>query len=317
MKLVILDSYALQEGDLQWEEAYKLVDEVDCYARTAYEDAFVRLNDADLAICNKCPIDATLLNQLPNLKWIGETATGTDNLDLAACRTHGIDVANVPGYSTYSVTQLTFSLLLNICQSPSAHEAAMRAGYWQKNVPQSFGVMPQKELLGKTFGIIGYGDIGKQSACVAKALGMNVICHTRTLKQDLNVKFVSLDELLQQSDVITLHCPLTPQTKEIINKQTLSKMKTGAILLNTARGALINEQDVADALGSGKLAAYGADVFTKEPIIADNPVLSAPNTFLTPHIAWATKEALTKLSDEVCKNLSAYLCGKKRNIVNK
>lgn len=316
MKLVILDSYALHEGDLDWQMACSLVDEVDSYTRTTYDQAYDRLKDADYAICNKCTLDEALFSRLPKLKWIGETSTGTDNVDLKAARKHGVAVANVPGYSTHSVAQLTFALMLQICQCPHRHEQAMREGHWQLNVPQSYGIMPQQELYGKTLGIVGFGDIAKQVAAIAQAFGMNILCHTRTEKLAQGIRFVSLDELLASSDIISLHCPLTEATREIICEQSLSKMKNGAILINTARGALVNDVAVCNALKSGALLAYGADVFAKEPIAMDNALLAEKNAFLTPHIAWATKEALDRLSLEVCTNLKAFLGGISRNVVN-
>lgn len=316
MKLVILDSYALHEGDLNWQPAIDLVDEVDCYTRTIYAEAYERLKDADVAICNKCPFDEELFSRLPKLKWIGETSTGTDNIDLAAAKRHNVAVANVPGYSTHSVAQLTFAFILQICQCPARHESALRDGYWQLNVPKSYNILPQKELFGKTLGLIGCGDIALQVANIANAFGINILCHTRTEKSIEGIAFVSLEELMAKSDIISLHCPLTDSTREIINDKSLSMVKKGAILINTARGALINDDAVCTALENGTLLAYGADVFAKEPVNTQNPLLKQKNAFLTPHIAWATTEALNRLAHEVCLNLEAFLGGSVKNIVN-
>lgn len=315
MKLVILDSYALHEGDLNWDMAKSLVSEVKTYTRTSYQQAYERLKDADFAICNKCPFDEELFSRLPKLKWIGETATGTDNIDLEAAKRHNVTVANVPGYSTHSVAQLTFAFILQICQCPARHEAALRDGYWQLDVPQRYNILPQTELFSKTLGLIGCGDIALQVANIAKAFGMKILCHTRTEKTIEGISFVSLEKLLEQSDIISLHCPLTPQTREIINETALSKVKKGAILINTARGALVNDNAVCAALEKGTLLAYGTDVFAKEPLVMENPLLKQKNAFLTPHIAWATTEALSRLSLEVCLNLKAFLDGIVRNAV--
>ena len=319
MKLVILDGFACNEGDLDWNGLRALVDEVVLYPRTKYEDIIPRLQGADFAVVNKTYIDEAVLNAVPTLRWIGVTATGTDSLDVAACRRHGVPVANVPGYSTHSVAQHTFALLLDICQCPARHEAALREGFWQMQVPARFGLTKQTELFGKTFGVIGYGDIGRQTAKLAAAFGMRVLCHTRTVRpayENDGVSFVSFAQLLRECDVISLHCPATEATRGLICEETLRQMKPSAILLNTARGALVNEQDVADALSRGALYAYGADVFAHEPLPSESPLLSAPNAFLTPHIAWATSDALSRLSAEVCKNLASFLEDIPKNIVN-
>lgn len=315
MKIVILESYAIAENDLDWGRLKSLADEVIQYPRTEHKDIVQRLQGAQIAVCNKCNIDEEILEQLPLLRFVALTATGTDSLDIAACRKHNVAVANVPSYSTYSVAQLTLALLLEICQCPSRHEKAMRAGYWQLNVPREYNITSQIELQGKTFGIIGYGDIGKRMALLCEALGMNILINTRTAPKN-DKRFVTQDELFNKSDVISLHCPLTDATRNIINEHSLNKMKSTAILLNSARGALVDEQAVANALEKGKLAAYGADAYKKEPILANNPLLTAPNAFLTPHIGWATQEALKRLYETVEDNIEAYLKGEKKNIVN-
>lgn len=319
MKAVILESYVMQPGDLDWSGVQALVPDTKSYVRTAYEEIAPRIGDADLVLLNKCRIDEKILSQCPNLKWVGIIATGTDNLDLAACRRHGVDVANVPGYSTYSVAQMTFSLLLAICQCAERYNRAMTDGHWQLNVPAEYGLLPQVELLGKTFGIYGYGSIGRQTARIAKAFGMKVLVCTRTVRPEYaadGVEFVDFDTLLARSDVLSLHCPATPATRGLISADALAKAKPGMILLNTARGALVDETAVADALESGKLAFYGADAFGTEPLPQDSRLRKLPNAILTPHIAWTTKEALQRLMDITTGNLRSFLDGRGENIVN-
>ena len=264
MKAVVLEDYAIQQGDLDWSGVKALVPDITRYGRTAQEEVVPRIGDAEIVFLNKCRIDEAVLVQCPKLRWVGIIATGTDNLDLKACRRHGVPVANVPGYSTYSVAQMTFSLLLAICQCAQRYDRAVKAGYWQLGVPAEYGLLPQVELLGKTFGIYGYGSIGRQTARIAKAFGMEVLVCTRTVRPEYeadDVEFVDLDTLLARSDVLSLHCPATPETRGLVSREALAKMKPSAILLNTARGALVDEEAVADALESGKLAFYGADAF--------------------------------------------------------
>ena len=319
MKAVILESYVMEEGDLDWSGVKALVPDTTSYVRTDYADIAPRIGDAELVFINKCRIDEAVLAQCPNLKWVGIIATGTDNIDFEACRRHGVAVANVPGYSTYSVAQMTFSLLLAICQCAQRYDRAVKAGYWQLGIPAEYGLLPQVELLGKTFGIYGYGSIGRQTARIAKAFGMEVLVCTRTVRPEYEadgVEFVDLDTLLARSDVLSLHCPATPATRGLINAATLAKAKPGMILLNTARGALVDEQAVADALKNGKLGFYGADAFGTEPLPQASPLRGLPNALLTPHIAWATNEALQRLMDITANNLRTWLDGAGENIVN-
>lgn len=319
MKAVILESYVMEEGDLDWSGVKALVPDTTSYVRTDYADIAPRIGDAELVLINKSRIDEAVLAQCPNLKWVGIIATGTDNIDLEACRRHGVAVANVPGYSTYSVAQMTFSLLLAICQCAQRYDRAVKAGYWQLGIPAEYGLLPQVELLGKTFGIYGYGSIGRQTARIAKAFGMEVLVCTRTVRPEYDadgVEFVDFDTLLARSDVLSLHCPATPETRGLMSREALAKMKPGAILLNTARGALVDEEDVADALESGKLAFYGADAFATEPLPSQSRLRSLPGAVLTPHIAWTTKEALQRLMDITTGNLRSFLAGKGENIVN-
>ena len=286
MKAVVLEDYAIQQGDLDWSGVKALVTDITRYGRTAQEEVVPRIGDAEIVFLNKCRIDEAVLAQCPKLRWVGIIATGTDNLDLKACRRHGVPVANVPGYSTYSVAQMTFSLLLAICQCADRY---------------------------------GYGSIGRQTARIAKAFGMEVLVCTRTVRPEYEadgVEFVDLDTLLARSDVLSLHCPATPATRGLINAATLAKAKPGMILLNTARGALVDEQAVADALKNGKLGFYGADAFGTEPLPQASPLRGLPNALLTPHIAWATNEALQRLMDITANNLRTWLDGAGENIVN-
>mgnify|MGYP002672290312 FL=1 len=319
MKAVILESYVMEEGDLDWSGVKALIPDTTSYVRTAYEEIAPRIGDAEFVFLNKCRMDEQILSQCPNLKWVGIIATGTDNLDLEACRRHGVSVANVPGYSTYSVAQMTFSLLLAICQCAERYDRAVKDGFWQLGIPQSYGLLPQMELYGKTFGVYGYGSIGRQSARIAKAFGMRVLVCTRTVRPEYaadGVEFVDLDTFLRQSDVLSLHCPATPQTRGLISAEALQKMKRGAILLNTARGALVDEAAVTEALHTGQLGFYGADAFATEPLPADSPLRREPHALLTPHIAWTTKEALQNLMDITTQNLRSFLDGNGEHIVN-
>ena len=319
MKAVILESYVMEEGDLDWSGVKALIPDTTSYVRTAYEEIAPRIGDAEFVFLNKCRMDEQILSQCPNLKWVGIIATGTDNLDLEACRRHGVSVANVPGYSTYSVAQMTFSLLLAICQCAERYDRAVKDGFWQLGIPQSYGLLPQMELYGKTFGVYGYGSIGRQSARIAKAFGMRVLVCTRTVRPEYaadGVEFVDLDTLLRQSDVLSLHCPATPQTRGLISAEALQKMKRGAILLNTARGALVDEAAVTEALHTGQLGFYGADAFATEPLSADSPLRKESHALLSPHIAWTTKEALQNLMDITTQNLRSFLDGNGEHIVN-
>ena len=320
MKAVILESYVMQEGDLDWSGVYALVPDTTAYVRTDYDQIAQRIGDADFVLLNKCRMDEEILSQCPNLKWVGIIATGTDNLDLEACRRHGVQVANVPGYSTYSVAQMTFSLLLAVCQCAERQNRAVQDGHWQLNVPAEYRILPQVELFGKTFGIFGYGSIGRQAGRIAKAFGMRVLAGTRTVRPEYaadGVEFVDFDTLLKESDVLSLHTPATPATRGVISAAALEKIKPGCILVNTARGALVDEAAVAEALKNGRLGFYAADAFTVEPLPADSPLRGLPNALLTPHIAWTTKEALQKLMDITTQNLRSFLAGAGENIVNR
>ena len=319
MKAVILEDYAIQQGDLDWSGVEVLVPDVTRYGRTAPEEVVPRIGDAEIVFLNKCRIDENVLARCPKLRWVGIIATGTDNLDLQACRRHGVAVANVPGYSTHSVAQMTFSLLLAICQCADRYDRLVRDGRWRTEDPAAYRLLPQVELLGKTFGIYGYGSIGRQTARIARAFGMEVLVCTRTVRPEYaadGVEFVDFDTLLARSDVLSLHCPATPATRGLVNADSLARAKPGMILLNTARGALVDEQAVADALKNGQLAFYGADAFGTEPLPQESPLRGLPNALLTPHIAWATNEALQRLMDITTNNLRTWLDGAGENIVN-
>lgn len=316
MKIVILDAYAANPGDLSWDE-FAALGELTVYDRTAQEDAAARIGDAEVVFINKVRLTDEIFAACPNLKLVSILATGYNIVDLAAARRRGITVCNVPGYSTRAVVQMTFALLLEICQQVGLHSGAVHTGRWQTCPDFCFWDRPLIELDGKTMGIVGYGAIGSAVDTVAQALGMKLLVTARHEKPvPEGARFVSLPELLAQSDVVSLHCPQTAENARMIDAGALAQMKDGAILLNTARGGLLDEQAVADALRSGKLLAAGMDVVSAEPIRADNPLLTAPNCFLTPHIAWAPLETRRRLQAISAENLRAFLAGKPQNVVN-
>jgi len=316
MKIVILDAYAANPGDLSWDE-FAALGELTVYDRTAQEDAAARIGDAEVVFINKVRLTDDIFAACPNLKLVSILATGYNIVDLAAAKRRGITVCNVPGYSTRAVVQMTFALLLEICQQVGLHSGAVHTGRWQTCPDFCFWDRPLIELDGKTMGIVGYGAIGSAVGTVAQALGMKLLVTARHEKPvPEGARFVSLPELLAQSDVVSLHCPQTAENARMIDAGALAQMKDGAILLNTARGGLLDEQAVADALRSGKLLAAGMDVVSAEPIHADNPLLTAPNCFLTPHIAWAPLETRRRLQAISAENLRAFLAGKPQNVVN-
>lgn len=316
MKIVILDAYAANPGDLSWDE-FAALGELTVYDRTAQEDAAARIGDAEVVFINKVRLTDEIFAACPNLKLVSILATGYNIVDLAAAKRRGITVCNVPGYSTRAVVQMTFALLLEICQQVGLHSGAVHTGRWQSCPDFCFWDRPLIELDGKTMGIVGYGAIGTAVGTVAQALGMKLLVTARHEKPvPEGARFVSLPELLAQSDVVSLHCPQTAENARMIDAGALAQMKDGAILLNTARGGLLDEQAVADALRSGKLLAAGMDVVSAEPIRADNPLLTAPNCFLTPHIAWAPLETRRRLQAISAENLRAFLAGKPQNVVN-
>jgi len=304
--IVVLDGFTLNPGDLKW-DALKALGACVVYDRTKPEERIERAKDADAIFTNKVIIDAALMAQLPKLRYIGVLATGYNVVDTAAAKERGIVVTNIPAYSTPSVVQHMFALLLELTNHVALHADAVRGKAWCCATDFCFTKTPLIELSGKTLGIVGWGTIGKRVADVARAFGMNVVAHSRTRHDD--APWVELDALLAQSDVVTLHCPLTPQTQHLINAQRLSLMKPTAFLINTGRGPLLDEQAVADALNTGRLAGFAADVLSTEPPKTDNPLLFAKNTIITPHIAWATGAARQRLMDTAVNNLKSFFEG--------
>ncbi|MBS1603898.1 MAG: D-2-hydroxyacid dehydrogenase [Bacteroidetes bacterium] len=319
MKIVILDGYTLNPGDLSWEWLGEFGEVVN-YDRTAIEDIPRRLEGADAVLTNKVPLSGGVLRQLPSLKYIGVTATGYNIVDVQAARARGIVVSNAPAYGTASVVQLTFGLLLELCLRVQLHSDSVHAGKWSRCPDFSYSEVPLVGLSGKTMGIIGYGDIGRKVGDVASAFGMRVLAVRRPSNAAsvprAGVELVSQDELLAASDVVSLHCPLTPETKGIINRITLERMNQSAFLINTSRGALVVEEDLAMALDAGWIAGAGLDVLSQEPPPVDNPLLKAKNCIITPHIAWATREARFRLMEISRMNLLAFVKGMPENVVN-
>lgn len=318
MKIVILDGYTINPGDLSWSGLEKY-GELTVYERTPKELIVSRIGNAEAVMTSKCVLTAEVLCQCPNLKWIGVLATGINMVDLEYASTRGIPVTYIPAYSTDSVAQFTFSLLLEICNQVKVHDDAVNAGQWQNAKDFCFCLTPQMELAEKTFGIIGFGNIGRRVAKIAEAYGMRVLIASNypdPAFETENIVFVSLEELFSTSDVVSLHCPLTDSNRGFINQATISKMKDSVILLNTSRGPLINEEDLAQALKSGKVSAAGLDVLSMEPPGQDNPLIGLPNCIITPHIAWITKESRTRLIDIAVSNLESWLAGENINCVN-
>ena len=314
MKIVILDGHALNPGDLSW-DCLNLFGTVIHYDRTATPaETIQRIGDAEVVLMNKTPITEQILQACPSVKLICVLATGYNVVDCEAAARRGIPVCNVPGYGTDAVAQFTFALLLELCHRVGLHSESVCAGDWSHCPDFCYWLTPQMELSGKTLGIIGYGSIGKAVGRIARAFGMEVLACSRT--QHPGESYVSLDELLQRSDVVSLHCPLFPENRGMINGEAIAKMKNGAILLNTARGPLVDESAVAAALRSGKLRGYGADVVCQEPINADCPLLCAPNCILTPHMAWAPVESRPRILDATVKSIQSFLDGNPINTVN-
>ncbi|KRL01129.1 D-2-hydroxyacid dehydrogenase [Liquorilactobacillus capillatus] len=317
MKLVVLDGYALNSGDLSWKEFAKL-GELKVYDRTPYTDTaeiLRRIGDAEIVFTNKTPLEQQVIEQAPNLRYIGVLATGYNVIDLEAAAKKKITVTNVPAYGTEAVAQAVFALLLEITNQVSLHSNAVHTGEWTKNPDFTFRKTPLIELSGKTFGLIGFGRIAQATAQIAHAMGMKVIFYNHRPKE-INkpwIRQVPLDELLAQADIISLHIPQTKTTTNFINQEKITKMRNGVILLNTARGGLLNEKDVAAALNSGKIFAAGVDVVSTEPISSDNPLLTAKNCFITPHIAWAPVETRERLLQICLANVKAFLTGETKN----
>lgn len=316
MKIVILDGYAANPGDLSWGEL-KLMGELTVYDRTRSEDTVERAREADIVLTNKVCLSAQVMKKLPDLKYIGVLATGYNVVDTEAAKERGIIVTNVPAYSTMSVAQNVFAHLLNVTNRTGHYAVQNRAGRWSASSDFCYQDTPLTELAGKNFGIVGLGNIGSRVAVIAQAFGMNVVAFTSKSQSELPsyVRKASFSELLKLSDVVCLHCPLTADTHHLMNRDTLSSMKASAILINTGRGPLVNEYDVAAALNGHQLRAYCADVLSVEPPQADNPLLQCENAYITPHIAWATKEARIRLIDIAVSNVRAFIDGKPQNVV--
>lgn len=318
MKIVVLDGYMLNPGDLSW-EALKRIGELTVYDRTDPVDVAVRAAEADAVLTNKAVLTAETIARLPHLRYIGVMATGYNVVDIAAARAAGVVVTNVPGYSSASVAQLAFALLLELSmQVGQHHDAAVRRGGWATSPDFSMKVAPLVELSGKTFGIVGMGDIGQAAARIALGFGMKVAVASRTRKPiDIggDVVWMELPELLAASDAVSLHCPLTPDTERLIRRDTLARMKPSAFLINTSRGGLVDEQDLADALNEGRIAGCGLDVLSSEPPSPANPLLHARNCLITPHIGWATREARARCMATTAANLEAFVAGQPVNAV--
>lgn len=314
MKITILDGHGLNPGDLSWDQISQF-GEIRYYDRTENEELTIqRIGDSEIVLLNKVLITRNVLENCPNLKLICILATGYNVVDCKAAAELGVTVCNVPGYSTNSVAQFTFALLLELCHHAGLHSDSVHSGDWSACPDFCYWKTPQMELFGKTIGIIGYGAIGQAVAIIANAFGMKVLAYSRTHYPEHS--YVDLDTLLAESDIVSLHCPLFPETAGMINTETISKMKDGAILLNTARGGLIIEQDVADALTSGKLGGYAADVVTTEPIPANSPLLGTKNCVLTPHMAWAPLEARKRILNITEENIRGFLSNCPQNVVN-
>lgn len=321
MKIVVLDGYTLNPGDLSW-AGLEDIGECIVYDRTSLTDdaeIISRIGDAEIVFTNKTPLTKKILDACPNVRYIGVLATGYNIVDIAAAKAKGIPVTNIPTYGTQSVAQFAMALLLEICHHVAHHSQAVHEGRWENQPDFCFWDYPLIELAGKTMGIIGYGRIGQTTGKLAQAFGMRVIAFDAMREVGTKLgdcSFVELDELFRRSDVIALHCPLFPSTQGIICKENIAKMKDGVIILNNSRGGLVVEQDLRNALDSGKVAAAGLDVVSTEPIKGDNPLLGAKNCFITPHISWAPKESRERLMNIAVDNLETWIGGKPVNVVN-
>lgn len=320
MKIVILDGYTENPGDLSWDGIGEM-GELTVYDRTAQEQRVERIGDAQIVLTNKTPLTKEVMDQCPELAYIGVLATGVNVVDLQAAKERGIVVTNVPSYSTDCVAQLTMALLLELCHHVGAHSDAVKAGAWSRCPDFCFWNYPLIELKGKKMGIIGFGQIGRAVAKLARAFGMEVLAYGHHgIRKELleeGMRSVALEEVYAQADVISLHCPLSEENRGMICRSALEKMKPGVFILNTARGALVCEQDLNEAILSGKVGGAAVDVAVTEPISEDSPLLSTPNLIITPHIAWAPKEARIRLMNTAVENLRAYLAGEPVNVINK
>jgi glycerate dehydrogenase len=317
MKIVILDGFTLNPGDLSW-DGLKSLGDCEIYDRTSPDEVVKRAADAELVLTNKTVLTREQINRLPKLKYIGVLATGYNIVDVAAARERGVPVTNVPTYGTRSVAQMTFALLLELTQHVGHHAQTVNEGRWARSPDFCYWDYPLMELDGLTMGIVGFGRIGRTVADLAVAFGMKVLAHSRTIPQEKsqNIDFVDLARLFRTADVVSLHCPLTTETKHLVNAERLSSMKATAFLLNTSRGPLIDESALAKALNSDQIAGAAVDVLEAEPPRADNPLFTAKNSLITPHIAWATRSARARLMATAVANAKAFLEGKLQNVVN-
>ena len=313
-----MDGHGVNPGDMSW-KPFEEIGQITVYPRTAPEEVVAHVGDTDIVLTNKTVFNADVISQLPNVKYIGVLATGYNVVDTEAAHRRGIVVTNIPAYSTDSVAQMTFAHILNITNRVGYYAAKNSDGEWSRCPDFCYWDTPLTDLSGKTIGIVGLGHIGSKVARLAQDFGMDVFAYTSKNAADLpaGINKTTLDGLLGISDIITLHCPLTPSTRELINKESIKKMRRGAILINTGRGPLVNEADVAEALQEGRLGAYGADVMCSEPPAADNPLFAQPNAYITPHIAWATVEARERLMAIAVNNLKAFVSGNPVNVVGK
>lgn len=316
MKIVVLDGYGMNPGDLSW-DALKGFGDVVVYDRTAPEDVVERAGSAEIVLTNKVVLSAETMGNLPNLKYVGVLATGYNVVDVSAAKEKGIVVTNIPAYSTDSVVQMTFAHILNITNRVAHYARENREGKWSNNADFCYWDTPLPELSGLTLGIVGLGNIGMKVARIARMFGMEVYAATSKSSASLpeGIQKTTFKGLLGVCDILSLHCPLTPQTRELVNKDTIRMMKRGAVVINTGRGPLVNEADVAEALHTGMLGAYGADVMCEEPPRKDNPLFCEPNAFITPHVAWATYDARKRLMKIAVENIKAFIEGNPVNVV--
>lgn len=317
MKIVVLDGYTENPGDLSWDTLGRL-GELTVYDRTPQDQVIERIGNAEIVLVNKVQMTKEIIEQTTSVKYIGVLATGYNVVDVDVAEAKGITVTNIPTYGTDGVAQYAIALLLELCHRIGDHSNTVSAGDWTNNADWCYWNSPQMELAGKTLGIIGYGRIGQKVGAIASALGMNVLANDRGKKQDTSAgaKLVDLDQLFKESDVISLHCPLFPETEGIINKENIAKMKDGVYIINDSRGQLINEADLRDALNSGKVGGAAVDVVSTEPIKMDNPLLEAKNMIITPHMAWASREARSRLMDIAVENVEKFQQGTPINVVS-